>query len=53
MAGKKQITMMQLRREPGEYFYRRCFKGGETFVVTYQGKEIAKIVPITEGKKQK
>jgi len=41
-----KITMMQLRKEPGEYFYRRCFKGRESFVVTYQGKAIAKIEPI-------
>jgi len=44
--GKKKISMMQLRREPGEYIYHQVFKHEETIIVTHKGKEIAQICPI-------
>ena len=46
MRKEESITMMQLRKSPGEYFWWRCFRNGESFIVTHGGKEIAKIVPL-------
>lgn len=43
----KTITMMQLRREPGEYSHAvRRYR--ESFLVTYQGKPAFKMVPVEE-----
>jgi len=39
------ITMMQIRKEPGEYAHR-AYKHGETFIVTSQGHPVFKIVPV-------
>jgi prevent-host-death family protein len=41
------ITMMQLRKAPGDYAHR-AYKHGETFIVTSQGRPIFKIVPIDD-----
>jgi prevent-host-death family protein len=39
------ITMMQLRKAPGEYAHR-AYKHGESFLVTSQGRPVFKIVPV-------
>jgi len=41
-----KITMMQLRKEPGEYINHQVYKHGQTIVITHCGKEIAQICPI-------
>lgn len=40
-----EITMMQLRAEPGEYFHQ-VYKHGETIIITKAGRKIAQICPI-------
>ena len=44
----KTITMMQLRKNPGEYAFR-VRADGESFLVTYQGKPCFRMVPADEG----
>lgn len=41
------ITMMQLRKAPGEYAHR-CYKHGESFIVTSQGRPVFKMIPIDD-----
>jgi len=41
----KKITMMQLRKKPGEYFYWLVGRNKESFIITNQGKPVAKIIP--------
>lgn len=43
----KTITMMQLRKAPGEYAHQAS-KHGESFLVTSQGRPVFKIVPVEE-----
>ena len=43
----KTITMMQLRKSPGE-FSHLVSRHGETFLVTSGGKPVFKLVPVTE-----
>lgn len=43
----KTITMMQLRKSPGEYAHL-VYKHGESFLVTSQGRPVFKMVPISE-----
>lgn len=43
----KTITMMQLRKNPGEYAFR-VRADGESFLVTYQGKPCFKMVPVED-----
>lgn len=40
-----EITMMQLRAEPGEYFHL-VYKHGETVIITKARRRIAQICPI-------
>jgi len=44
----KTITMMQLRKSPGEYAFR-VRADGESFIVTYQGKPCFKMVPVDDA----
>jgi antitoxin (DNA-binding transcriptional repressor) of toxin-antitoxin stability system len=44
----KTITMMQLRKSPGEYAFR-VRADGESFLVTYQGKPCFKMVPVNDS----
>lgn len=46
-AGMKTITMMELRKSPGEYAFR-VRADGESFLVTYQGKPCFKMVPVDD-----
>ena len=39
--------MMDLRRSPGEYFYE-VRKRHASFLITYMGKPVAKIVPLDD-----
>jgi len=48
----KKITMMQLRKTPGKYIYWLVGHNRESFIVTNQGKPIAKITPY-KGEKRK
>jgi len=41
-----EVTMMQLRAQPGEYFYHRVYKHDETIIVTHMGRPIAQICPL-------
>lgn len=41
----KTLTMTQLRTEPGERI-RDVSHGGESFLITKDGKPVAKLVPI-------
>lgn len=43
----KTITMMQLRKQPGEYAHL-VSRHGESFLVTAQGKPVFKIVPVNQ-----
>lgn len=43
----KTITMMQLRKQPGEYAHL-VSRHGESFLVTAQGKPVFKIVPVSD-----
>ena len=43
----KTITMMDLRRHPGEYAFR-VRADGESFLVTYQGKPCFRMMPVSE-----
>ena len=43
----KTITMMDLRKRPGEYAHL-VYKHGESFLVTSQGRPVFKIVPIED-----
>jgi antitoxin (DNA-binding transcriptional repressor) of toxin-antitoxin stability system len=43
----KTITMMQLRKSPGEYAHLAS-RHGESFLVTAQGKPVFKIVPVAD-----
>jgi antitoxin (DNA-binding transcriptional repressor) of toxin-antitoxin stability system len=43
----KTITMMQLRKTPGEYAFG-VRADGESYLVTYQGKPVFKMVPVDE-----
>lgn len=43
----KTITMMQLRKSPGEYAHQ-VYKHGESFLVTSQGRPVFKMVPVEE-----
>lgn len=43
----KTITMMDLRKHPGEYAHR-VYKHGESFLVTNQGRPVFKMVPVEE-----
>ena len=40
----KTITMMDLRKRPGEYAHE-VYKHGKSFLVTNQGRPVFKIVP--------
>lgn len=44
----KTITMMDLRKSPGEYAHL-VYKHGESFLVTNQGRPVFKMVPVEEG----
>jgi antitoxin (DNA-binding transcriptional repressor) of toxin-antitoxin stability system len=43
----KTITMMQLRKSPGEYAHL-VYRHGESFLVTSQGRAVFKMVPVQE-----
>lgn len=43
----KTITMMALRKSPGEFAFR-VRADGESFLVTYQGKPCFKMVPVSD-----
>ena len=43
----KTITMMDLRKRPGEYAHE-VYKHGESFLVTNQGRPVFKMVPVEE-----
>lgn len=43
----KTITMMQLRKAPGEYAHQ-VSRHGESFLVTSQGRPVFRIVPVEE-----
>jgi prevent-host-death family protein len=43
----RTITMMELRKKPGEYAHL-VYKHGESFLVTSQGRPVFKMVPIEE-----
>lgn len=40
-----KITMMQLRKEPGEWIHHQVYKHGQTVIITHCGKDIAQICP--------
>lgn len=42
----KEITMMQLRKQPGEWIYYQVFRQAKTLIITHSGKQIAVIKPI-------
>ena len=44
-----QITMMALRKAPGEFIYHRVFKHNEEIEITHKGKPIARIIPTDEN----
>ena len=41
-----KVTMMELRKQPGEYIYHQVYKHGQTVIITHSGKEIAQICPL-------
>ena len=43
----KTITMMDLRKRPGEYAHQ-VYKHGESFLVTNQGRPVFKMVPVED-----
>ena len=43
----KTITMMDLRKSPGEYAHL-VYKHGESFLVTSQGRPVFKMVPVSD-----
>ena len=43
----KTITMMQLRKSPGEYAHL-VYKHGESFLVTSQGRPVFRMVPVDD-----
>lgn len=43
----KTITMMDLRKSPGEYAHL-VSRHGESFIVTSQGRPVFKMVPVEE-----
>ncbi len=43
----KTITMMDLRKRPGEYAHE-VYKHGESFLVTNQGRPVFKMVPVED-----
>lgn len=43
----KTITMMDLRKSPGE-FAHQVHKHGESFLVTSQGRPVFKMVPVSD-----
>lgn len=43
----KTITMMQLRKAPGEYAHL-IYKHGESFMVTNQGRPVFKMIPVED-----
>jgi antitoxin (DNA-binding transcriptional repressor) of toxin-antitoxin stability system len=44
----KTITMMQLRKQPGEYCHL-VSRHGESFLVTANGKPVFRMVPVEEN----
>ena len=44
----KTITMMQLRKQPGEYAHL-VSRHGESFLVTAGGKPVFKMIPVEEN----
>ncbi len=44
----KTITMMQLRKSPGEYAHL-VYKHGESFLVTSQGRPVFRMVPVEDA----
>ncbi len=44
----KTLTMMQFRRSPGEYIYE-VRKRGRSFLLTSQGKPVARLVPVEDA----
>ena len=44
----KTITMMQLRKAPGEYAHL-VSRHGESFLVTAQGKPVMKLMPVHDS----
>lgn len=51
VAKPTEITSEQLRRGVGETLKRVAY-AGESFVVTFHGKPVARIVPLTDDEKQ-
>jgi prevent-host-death family protein len=43
----KTITMTELRKEPGERI-RDVFKNGESFLITKDGKPVARLIPVDD-----
>lgn len=43
----RTITMMDLRKRPGEYAHE-VYKHGESFLVTNQGHPVFKMVPVED-----
>ncbi len=43
----KTITMTQIRQEPGKYIHEVRYHG-QSFLLTYQGKPVAKLVPVDD-----
>lgn len=43
-----KITMMELRREPGEWIHHQVWKHGQTILITHCGKNIAIISSIQD-----
>lgn len=50
MAKPTEVTSEQLRRNVGDTIKRVAY-AGETFVVTFHGKPVARIVPLDEDEK--
>jgi prevent-host-death family protein len=43
-----KITMMQFRREPGEWIHQ-VYKHNETIIITKAGREVAQLCPLEDG----
>ena len=45
----KRITMMDLRKAPGEFIYHQVYRHNQEIIITHKGKDVAKIIPTDEN----